>query len=82
MLKRYASKDFLYITDATNAISKCFNNYKIIGNIVNIGSGYKISIKKLILKIVKEIGLGKPIFGVLGMRSDEPKNLVIQVFKS
>ena len=67
-------KDFLYITDAINAISKCFNNNKIIGNIVNIGSGQKISIKKLILKIVKEVEYGKPMFGLLGMRSDEPKN--------
>ena len=67
-------KDFLYITDAINAISNCFNNNKIIGNIVNIGSGQKMSIKRLILKIVKEVGYGKPMFGVLGMRSDEPKN--------
>lgn len=67
-------KDFLYITDAINAISKCFNNNKIFGNIINIGSGQRISIKKLILKIVKKVGYGKPIFGVLGMRSDEPKN--------
>ena len=68
------NKDFLYITDAINAISNCFNNNKIIGNIVNIGSGQKMSIKRLILKIVKEVGYGKPMFGVLGMRSDEPKN--------
>lgn len=67
-------KDFLYITDAINAISNCFNNKKVIGNIVNIGSGQKISIKKLILKIVKKVGYGKPMFGVLGMRSDEPKD--------
>lgn len=68
------NKDFLYITDAINAISNCFNNKKVIGNIVNIGSGQKISIKKLILKIVKKVGYGKPMFGVLGMRSDEPKD--------
>ena len=67
-------KDFLYITDAINAINNCFNNEKIIGNIINIGSGQSISIKKLILKIVKKVGYGKPIFGVIGMRSDEPKN--------
>ncbi len=67
-------KDFLYITDAINAISKCFNNNKIIGKIINIGSGQKISIKKLIYKIIKETGFGKPMFGVLKMRSDEPKN--------
>jgi UDP-glucose 4-epimerase len=68
------SKDFLYITDAINAICKCFNNNKIISNIINIGSGHKISVRKLILKVVKNVGYGKPMFGVLGKRSDEPKN--------
>lgn len=36
--------------------------------------GRKISIKKLILKVVKNIGYGKPMFGTLGMRSDEAKS--------
>ena len=53
---------------------KCFNNKLVIGKVINIGSGYKITIKNLILKIVNSIGKGKPIFGVLKMRSDEPKN--------
>ena len=26
------------------------------------------------MKIVKKVGYGKPMFGVLGMRSDEPKD--------
>ena len=53
---------------------ECFNNKLIIGKIINVGSGYKITIKDLILKIVNLIGKGRPIFGVLKMRSDEPKN--------
>ncbi len=67
-------KDFIYISDAVDAIMKCFNNKLVIGKVINIGSGYKITIKNLILKIVNSIGKGKPIFGVLKMRSDEPKN--------
>tara|TARA_B100000767_G_scaffold168152_1_gene157477 strand:+ start:2841 stop:3752 length:912 start_codon:yes stop_codon:yes gene_type:complete len=67
-------KDFLYISDAVDAICKCFNNEKIYGKIINIGSGKKIRIKDFILKIVKKIKLGKPLFGVLGMRTDEPKD--------
>ena len=65
-------KDFLYVDDAVDAILKCFKNKKIINNVINIGSGQKISIKNLILKIVKKIGHGKPIFGVLKRRLDEP----------
>ena len=67
-------KDFIFISDAVDAIMKCFNNKLIIGKIINVGSGYKITIKDLILKIVNLIGKGRPIFGVLKMRSDEPKN--------
>ncbi len=67
-------KDFLYITDAINAIIKCYNNKLVIGKIINIGSGQKITIKNLIVKIVKKVGYGKPLFGILGMRSDEPIN--------
>lgn len=68
------TKDFIYVNDAVDAIYKCFNNKKIFGQIINIGTGKPMKIKNLILKIVKKIGLGKPIFGVLKMRSDEPKN--------
>ena len=48
-------RDFLYVGDAVNAIYKCFNNKKILGKIINIGSG-------------------KPKFGVIKLRSDEPLN--------
>ncbi len=75
-------KDFLYIADAVNAIYKCFDNKKIIGKIINIGSGKKITVKKLILKIVKKINAGKPIFGILHMRSDEPKNSYPNITKA
>ena len=67
-------KDFLYVDDAVDAILKCFNNRNALGKIINIGSGKKVKVKNLILKIVKKVGLGKPLFGVLKMRSDEPKN--------
>ena len=67
-------KDFLYITDAVDAIIKCFRNKNIVGEIINIGSGNSITVKNLILKIVKKINSGKPIFGALEMRSDEPKD--------
>jgi|TARA_B110000971_G_C19967204_1_gene480837 UDP-glucose 4-epimerase len=75
-------KDFMYISDAVDAIYKCFSNKKIIGKIINIGSGKKITVKRLILKIVKKVNAGKPIFGILGMRSDEPKNSYPNIMKA
>ena len=75
-------KDFMYISDAVNAIHKCFKNKKVIGKIINVGSGKKITVKGLILKIVKKINAGKPIFGILGMRSDEPKNSYPNIMKA
>ena len=42
------SRDFLYIDDAVEAIYKCFRTKKILGKIINIGSGRLINIKNLI----------------------------------
>jgi len=67
-------KDFLYVDDAINAILKSFNNKNVLNKIINIGSGKKVKVKNLIKRIVKKIKLGKPLFGVLKMRSDEPKD--------
>ena len=67
-------RDFLYVSDAVNAIYKCFNNKKILGKIINIGSGKSINIKKMILLLNKKIKKGKPIFGVIKLRPDEPLN--------
>ena len=47
------SRDFLYIDDLINAIIKILKNKNVCGEIINIGSGKPIKIKKLILKIFK-----------------------------
>ena len=66
------SRDFLYIDDAVEAIYKCFRTKKILGKIINIGSGRLINIKNLIESIVRTIGKGKPNYGKIKLRADEP----------
>ena len=63
-------RDFTYIDDVINAIIKTLKNSKSSGEIINIGSGRPISIKKVIIKICKLLNSGKPIFGKINLRKD------------
>ena len=45
-----------YVDDTTDAYLSAINKKKDIGEIINIGSGFEISIKDLALKISKIIG--------------------------
>ena len=53
------------------AISKCFNNKKVIGNIINIGSGKPKKVSQVIRFIHKKIKTGYPQFGKIKLRKDE-----------
>ena len=64
-------RDFLYIDDLINAIVKTLKNKKTNGEIINVGSGNPISVKKLILKICKLAKGGQPQFGKVSLRKDE-----------
>ena len=66
------NRDFLYVTDAASSIFECFNNTKILGKIINIGSGRQTNIKILINSIKNKIKKGKPLFGSIKLRADEP----------
>ena len=46
-------RDFCYIDDVTEAIIKCFNSKKSIGEIINIGYGRGYQIKDILKKIFK-----------------------------
>ena len=51
---------------------KCFSNKSSIKcEIINLGSGKPIMVKKLIKKIRLLIGQGSPQFGKIKMRKDE-----------
>ena len=52
---------------------------KTKGKILNIGSGRPITIKKMIKKVVKLIGSGKPIFGAFPYRKGENMSLYANI---
>lgn len=52
----YPTRDLTYIDDTTDAFLAALNKKKDIGEIINIGSGFEISVKNLVLKISKIIG--------------------------
>ena len=64
-------RDFIYIDDLVSAIVKTLRSKKTNGEIINIGSGNPINVKKLILKICKLAKGGKPQFGKVSLRKDE-----------
>ena len=75
-------RDFTYIDDIVSAIIKTLKNSKSSGEIINIGSGNPISIKKVIIKICELINSGKPQFGKIKLRNDEIIKLYPNINKS
>ena len=75
-------RDFLYVDDLIKAIIKCLNNKKSIGEIINIGSGKPLNVKKVILFIKNKINLGKPNFGKILLRKDEILKLYPNISKA
>lgn len=73
-------RDFVHVDDLNDLIIKIINS-NIKNEIFNVGSGKPIKIRKLIKKINKIIGKGKPIFGGLNMRKDESFNLFPNIKK-
>lgn len=78
----YQHRDFLYIDDAIKAVNKCFDNKKAYGKIFNIGFGKSLQIRKIINLITRKIRKGKPNFGKIPLRIDEPKKIIADVNKS
>ena len=74
MFRRFTVRDFVHI-DVTDAIIKTLRTNKVSGNIFNIGSGQPVQIKKIILKICKLVGSGRPQFGKIKLRKDEISSL-------
>jgi len=68
-------RDFLYIDDFVEALLKVLKNKKTTGEIINIGNGKPILVKKIILKICNFLQLGNPLFGKIKLRKDEVKYL-------
>ena len=64
-------RDFIDIDDLVSAIVKTLKSKKTNGEIINIGSGNPINVKKLIIKICKLAKGGEPQFGKVSLRKDE-----------
>ena len=65
-------RDFLYVTDAVNAIIqliKCKKNIK--GQIINVGYGKCVKLKKIMQLVKKETKFFQPIYGQITLRKDE-----------
>jgi len=52
----YPKRDLMYVEDAVNGICATIGNKKTYGEVINLGTGYEISIKRLIDKISKILG--------------------------
>jgi len=55
----HPTRDFSYVDDTVNGIIKSINSDDIVGNVINLGSGFEISINDTI-KLITEI-IGKDI---------------------
>ena len=75
-------RDFTYIDDVVDAIIKTLKNRFSSGQIINIGQGKPISVKKVINKICELLNCGKPQFGKIKLRKDEIKNLFPSIVKA
>ena len=67
-------RDFIYVDDVVSLIKKSLLKDELKG-IYNIGSGKPITVRKVISTIVKINGAGKPIYGSIKLRKDEPIKL-------
>ena len=75
-------RDFLYIDDAVNAILKSMIKPKSIGQIINIGYGKGIKLKKIMNKVKKMNNFFNPDYGKIKMRSDEKLKVYPNITKS
>jgi len=64
-------RDFLYIDDLINLIIKVLKNTNSKGKILNVGSGKKYNLKKIIKRIIKFSKGGKANYGKIKLRKDE-----------
>jgi len=64
-------RDFIFINDLVLIIYKCIKSFKARGQIINVGFGKPINIRKIILKVMKICNGGKPEFGKIVLRKEE-----------
>ena len=75
-------RDFIYIDDIITSIIKALKTKKTNGQIFNIGSGKKVSIKFIINFTKNFYKKGIPIYGKIRLRKDESKAIYPNIDKS
>jgi len=75
-------RDFLFIDDLSNLITKIVKKNKIKKGIYNVGSGKPEKIKSIICDIQRAIKKGFPQYGKIKMRKDEILNLFPDIQKT
>jgi dTDP-glucose 4,6-dehydratase len=53
----FPKRDLLFVEDTVNGIISAIGNKKSVGKVINLGSGFEISIKDLASKICKILGI-------------------------
>jgi len=76
------SRDFCYISDTVEGCFKILETNDANGEIFNIASGEKITIRQIIEKVVSIIGKGKPVFGKVPYRVGENMKLFADIAKA
>ncbi len=74
--------DFCYIDDAVKATFLTLLSKNTNGEIINIGSGKPTKVKKIVQRLCKLIGKGRPLFGKLKYKSGINKNLYPKIMKA
>ena len=74
-------RDFLYVDDLCNLITKILKKNNLTSGIYNVGTEKPVSVKNVIKKIVKFSKRGEPNFGKIKMRKDEINNLYPNIKK-
>ena len=75
-------RDFIYIDDLVEAIIKALKNQQAKGQIFNLGSGKKISLKHTVSSIRNFYKKGSPIYGKIKLRKDENRIIFADIKKS
>ena len=75
-------RDFCFIDDIVDAIFLTLNNSNVHGEVVNIASGVRVSIKEVVIMIHKIIGTGTPKFGEIPYRTGENMALYAETNKA
>lgn len=52
----HPTRDFTFVTDTVEGFIKCAENDKVIGEVINMGTGREISVKEIIEKVARILG--------------------------